>query len=243
MNAALKCVNLTSGYGNVPAVHSLNLEVDKGEIVALLGPNGAGKTTTLLTVAGVIKPISGTVEVFGVAGRPRRPHLAARRGVSLVPAGRSLFFELTTRENIKLALSRQPRSARSIDTVLDLFPALARKVDVRVGLLSGGEQQMLAIGQAIAGQAQLLMIDEMSLGLAPIIAKRILPIVRRAARESGVSVLIVEQHIDLALDIADRAYVLRQGIVTMSGLAKDLRGQRELIQASYLGAAVEDMQP
>jgi branched-chain amino acid transport system ATP-binding protein len=232
---ALSCQNLTSGYLGLPAVRDLTLSVNAGEVVALLGPNGAGKTTTLLTLAGVLKPVSGTVTALGDPVRGGRPHLAARRGVSLVPDNRSLFHGLTTMENLRLGLRRSTAQS-GVDYVLDLFPALRPKLTVRAGLLSGGEQQMLAIGRALATRARVLMIDEMSLGLAPVITKSILPIIRRAATDLGTAVLIVEQHIDLALEVADRAYVLNHGELSLSGNSADLRSQRDLLQASYLGS-------
>jgi branched-chain amino acid transport system ATP-binding protein len=227
----LSCHDLTAGYDNVAAVRNLDLQVGAGEVVALLGPNGSGKTTTLLTLAGVLAPITGTAEFLGRPVVGRRPHLLARRGLTLVPDDRSIFFQLTTRENIRLARSGDP-----LDVVLRYFPALRDRLDVRAGLLSGGEQQMLAVGRALARRPKALLVDEMSMGLAPVIVQRLLPVVRMAADELDVAVLLVEQHVDLALQYADRAYVLNHGHVVHSGDATALRGDRALLEASYLGA-------
>jgi branched-chain amino acid transport system ATP-binding protein len=233
MSAALECRGLTSGYAGVPVVRGLDLRVEAGEVVALLGPNGAGKTTTVLTLSGVLKPIAGEVGVLGEPVPAGRPHRVARRGLAHVPDDRSLFFGLTSRENLRLGT--RPGGGDPVETLLEYFPALESRLDTRAGLLSGGEQQMLAIGRALASRPRALMIDEMSLGLAPVIVQRLLPVVRRVADDLGTAVLIVEQHVDLALTVADRAYVLNHGEVIASGAATDLAGDRELLRTSYLG--------
>jgi branched-chain amino acid transport system ATP-binding protein len=200
-------------------------------VVALLGPNGAGKTTTLLTISGLLRPLGGAVEVLGAAASWRSPHRNARRGLAHVPEGRSLFGSLSVRENLRLA-----RRGRVGDgDVLDLFPALRPLLDRRAGLLSGGEQQMLALARALAGGPRLLLVDEMSLGLAPIVLERLAPVVRRVARERGVGVLLVEQHVPVALSIADRAVVLRHGDVVASGPAAEVGADLAALHASYLG--------
>jgi branched-chain amino acid transport system ATP-binding protein len=234
VNAALRCTSLTSGYAGVPVVRGLDLEVAPGEVVALLGPNGAGKTTTLLTLSGVLAPIDGTVDVLGKGVPAGRPHLVARRGVALVPDDRSLFFGLTSLENLKLGMGRKSGGV-DLDTVLGYFPALEPKLSTRAGLLSGGEQQMLAIARAITGRPKVLMVDEMSLGLAPVIVKGMLPVIRKISADFETAVLLVEQHVDLALQVADRAYVLNHGDVVAAGKASDLARDRDLLQASYLG--------
>ena len=232
MTHVLETRDLTAGYAGVPVVRGLNLTVEPGEVVALLGPNGAGKTTTLLTLAGVIPLISGVADVLGEGVTGGRPHKVARRGAVLVPDDRAIFFELTARENLRLGAGGGDGAE---DMVLEYFPSLKPRMATRAGLLSGGEQQMLAVGRALSGRPKLLMIDEMSLGLAPVIVKRMFPVVRRIADELGAGVLVVEQHIDLALQAADRAYVLNHGEVSMTGSAKDLLKDRHLLQASYLG--------
>ena len=231
--------NLSSGYANVPVVRDLNLHVDAGEVVALLGPNGAGKTTTLLTVSGLLKVLDGSVDVLGEPTSFGTPHKTARLGLAHVPEDRSLFFGLTVRENLRLGL-RGNRSQQSAgyDRALELLPALTPLMDRRAGLLSGGEQQMLAMARALVSQPKLLLVDEMSLGLAPIIVERLLPIVRDIANETGAGVLIVEQHVHLALDVCDRAYVMSHGEIVLEGSADELKDRPDLLEASYLGGEI-----
>jgi branched-chain amino acid transport system ATP-binding protein len=233
MSAVLECKGLTAGYAGVPVVRDLDLNVEAGEVVALLGPNGAGKTTTLLTLAGVVPRISGSAQVLGQEVSGGKPHKVARLGAVLVPDDRAIFFDLTARENLRLGAGGKGGDA--VDIVLDYFPSLKPRMSTRAGLLSGGEQQMLAVGRALSGRPKVLMIDEMSLGLAPVIVKRMFPVVRRIADEIGAGVLVVEQHIDVALQAADRAYVLNHGEVAMQGKAQELLKDRHLLQASYLG--------
>jgi branched-chain amino acid transport system ATP-binding protein len=214
-------------------------------VVALLGPNGAGKTTTLETIAGLNRPISGTVELSGekIGGTPA--HLLARRGLALVPEGRALFPGLTVREHLRLAglagregragRGRRARAGGREEELLEMLPELRKCLGRKAGLLSGGEQQMLAVGRALVTRPRLLLVDEMSLGLAPVIVERLLPILRRAADELGASVLFVEQHVALALEISDRAYILAHGRIRLEGAAAELRERRELLAASYLG--------
>ncbi len=231
--------NLSSGYSGVPVVRGVNLHVDKGEVVALLGPNGAGKTTTLLTVSGLLKVLDGSVTVLGDPATFGAPHKAARRGLAHVPEDRSLFFGLTVQENLRLGL-RGSRSAQAAgyERALELLPALRPLMGRRSGLLSGGEQQMLAMARALVGEPKLLLVDEMSLGLAPIIVERLLPIVRDIANETGAGVLIVEQHVHLALSVCDRAYVMSHGEIVLEGSASELKDRPDLLEASYLGGEV-----
>src|SRR5690349_18102789 len=247
---ALVVRDLSAGYRGVPVVRELNLKVRPGEVVALLGPNGAGKTTTLETIAGLNHPISGTVELSGekVGGTPA--YQLAGRGLALVPEGRALFPGLTVREHLRLAGGRGGRGARGgrdgrggqsrragsrEDELLEMLPELRKCLGRKAGLLSGGEQQMLAVGRALVTRPRLLLVDEMSLGLAPVIVDRLIPVLRRAADEMGSSVLFVEQHVALALEVADRAYVLTHGRIGLEGPAAELRERRELLAASYLG--------
>jgi branched-chain amino acid transport system ATP-binding protein len=230
----LEITDLRSGHNGVPVVRDLNLYVDAGEIVALLGPNGAGKTTTLLTTSGLNPIISGDIEVFGRSVKGRRPHLIARDGLAHVPEDRSLFFQLTTHENLLLGSAK---GSVDIEQALEYFPALVEIQNRRAGLLSGGQQQMLAMARALTSSPRLLMVDEMSLGLAPIIVENLLEILRKIVDDTGAGVLLVEQHVHLALSIANRAYVLSHGELVLQGTADELNANQHLLQSSYMGGA------
>ena len=235
--ALLEIDDMSTGYNGVPVVRNLNLHVNEGEVVALLGPNGAGKTTTLLTTSALNPILGGDIRVMGNSVKGRRPHLIAREGLAHVPEDRSLFFQLTVRENLKLGAAK---GSADLNQALGYFPALEKLMDRKAGLLSGGEQQMLAMARALTVKPKMLMVDEMSLGLAPIIVERLLPVLRRIADETGAGVLLVEQHVHLALEVADRAYVMNHGSMVLEGDAKHLAANRHLLESSYLGGGEID---
>lgn len=228
---ALAVRGLVAGYRGVAVVHGIDLEVAAGEVVALLGANGAGKTTTLLAVSGLADVLGGTVEVHGVADR--RVRRLVRAGLAHVPEGRALFPSLTARQTLRLAVPRR-RAATALAEATAWFPPLAPVLDRPAGALSGGEQQMLALARALVARPRVLLIDEMSLGLAPLVVEALLPVIRGAA-DHGAAVVLVEQHAVAALDVADRAVVLRGGRVVASEAATTLRGRPDLLAATYLG--------
>lgn len=219
--ALLEAFNISAGYYGHPVVRDLDLRVEPGEVVGLLGPNGAGKTTTLLTLAGELRPISGKIEFHGQ--KTTAPlHKRAQNGMAFVTEERSVFMPLTTAENLRVG-----RADTAV--ALGLFPELEPLMDRRAGLLSGGEQQMLTLARALSRRPRVLLIDELSLGLAPQVVARLLSAVRTAADEQGVGVVLVEQHVQHALAIVDRAYVLQRGQVALQGPAEEIKDGLEAI--------------
>jgi branched-chain amino acid transport system ATP-binding protein len=238
--SAIVVESLWAGYAGVPAVRDVSFSCEPGEVVSVLGPNGAGKTTTLLAVSGAIQPISGKVVLSGtdVTGRP--PQSTARRGLILVPDDRGLFPNLTVEEHLSLALRSAPARRKdapavSRDDVLSRFPRLQEVVRRQCSYLSGGEQQMLAIAKALLLAPRVLLVDELSMGLAPIIVQALLPQLGELARDTGMAVVIVEQHYELALTISTRALVLNHGEVMLSGVAADWLQHPELVERAYFG--------
>ena len=238
MSPVLTCSAVDAGYvPGRPVVREVNISLEPGTVLALLGPNGAGKTTLMLTIAGLRAPLAGQIGLGGVPVRPGSPRAAVRSGLVLVPDDRSLFKSLTVTENLKLA-SR--RGATTIETIFDYFPELKRRVKVAAGNLSGGEQQMLAIGRALMQDPKVLLVDELSMGLAPVIVEALLPVIRRVADDTGAACVIVEQHVMLALEIADTAMVLAHGDVALHGDAKELAAKEARIERAYLGRSADE---
>jgi branched-chain amino acid transport system ATP-binding protein len=232
--AVLEIEALHAGHSGLTVVRDVDLSVHAGEVVALLGPNGAGKTTLLETVAGLLPTVAGRISVMGAPPNVRRPHLAARRGLAYVPDNRSLFRNLTAHQNLALAAHR---AKAQVSSVYQYLPELRPLASRQAGLLSGGEQQMLAIGRALLMTPRVLMIDELSMGLAPLVVERLLHLVRSVADDLGIGVLLVEQHVRMALGVADSAYVISHGTLTTHGSADEVRAQAGAIEASYLGEA------
>jgi branched-chain amino acid transport system ATP-binding protein len=231
-DSVLRLSNLTAGYEDAAVIRNIDLNVDAGEVVALLGANGAGKTTTLRAVSGIVDPMGGSVEFEGYDLEGTSISGRAKLGIAHVPESRGVFFGLTVAEHFRLGHRGERLDA---DAAYEYFPALSELRDRRCGLLSGGEQQMLAVARALARRPRLLLLDELSLGLAPLIVERLLPVVRKYATDTGCGVLLVEQHIQLALAIADRGYVLSHGEIALHDRAEALRRNRELLMASYFG--------
>jgi branched-chain amino acid transport system ATP-binding protein len=223
---------LAAGYEGAAVIRGLDLSVAAGEVVALLGANGAGKTTTLRAISGIVHPLQGRILFQGADLAKLSASARARLGIAHVPEGRGLFFGLTVAEHFRLG--HRGESLKE-EIAYEYFPALAELRSRRAGLLSGGEQQMLAVGRALAREPKLLLLDELSLGLAPVIVERLLPVVRSYAERSGCGVLLVEQHVHLALEVCDRGYVLSHGDLVLHRPASELRANRQLIVSSYLG--------
>jgi branched-chain amino acid transport system ATP-binding protein len=242
MSAGLECKGLAGGWGSLTAFRDLDLSVDRGSVHAILGPNGAGKTTLLLTIAGLLAAHDGSISVDGEELKTGKATAAARAGIVLVPDNRELFTTLTVEENLRVASGRDGPEPRSM---LALFPALEPRWKLRAGALSGGEQQMLAMARALIQRPKVLLVDELSMGLAPIIVERLFDAIRRVASDDGCAVVFVEQYVGLALKVADSVSVLNHGGVVLSGAARDIADNREQLEHAYLGATpgIEDAPP
>jgi branched-chain amino acid transport system ATP-binding protein len=234
-DSTLRLENLVVERGGRAVVREVSLEVTPGEVTALLGPNGAGKSSLVLAVGGVLRPAKGSIRLDGSDLTSRRPERIRQAGVAIVPEGRRLLPLLTVRDNLGVATYSLSRSdaKQGMERALELFPELQKRLDVAGRLLSGGEQQMLVLAQALVSQPKFLFIDELSLGLAPVVVQRLLPTIREVA-ESGVGVLLIEQFATVALGLAKRAYIMEGGRVQFSGLASELKENPNLLHSAYL---------
>jgi branched-chain amino acid transport system ATP-binding protein len=230
---------LHAGYGRTEVLRNVTLDVRKGEVVCLLGANGAGKSTLLGCFSGVVRPTQGRVTLNGVETTGAAPHIMVRSGVCHVPEGKQIFQMLTVLENLKLgsysyaAQAKAGEIDKEMESVFGLFPRLAERRTQRAGTLSGGEQQMLAIGRALMGRPRLLLTDEPSLGLAPLVIKEIFKTLE-TLRQRGMTILLVEQNVRVALEVSDRGYVMQNGAIVLAGASTELAGS-ELVAAAYLG--------
>jgi branched-chain amino acid transport system ATP-binding protein len=233
--SVLRLEDLSVERGSRPVVHSVSLEVTPGEVTALLGPNGAGKSSLVLAVGGVVRASGGKVTLGAADLTSRRPERIRQAGVAIVPEGRRLLPLLTVRENLGVAtysLSRSDAKA-GLKRALELFPELEKRLEVPGRLLSGGEQQMLVLAQALVSRPKFVFIDELSLGLAPVVVQRLLPTIREVA-EGGVGVLLIEQFATVALSLAERAYIMEGGRIQFAGMASELRENPDLLHSAYL---------
>ena len=234
--AMLEVENIHTYYGNIHALKGVSLTVDKGEIVTLIGGNGAGKTTTLRTITGIMKPLEGAVKLDGEDLAPFKAHEIVYKGIAMVPEGRRIFARLNVAENLEMgAYSRKSKQeiASDLERVFSLFPRLRERRNQIAGTLSGGEQQMLATGRALMARPRILLMDEPSMGLAPVLVELIFDTIKRI-NEEGTTILLVEQNALMALSIANRAYVLQTGEIVLHDKAEKLQ-KNEMIQKAYLG--------
>lgn len=237
MSDLLHIDSLYVAYGEAVALRDINIYVNRGQIAAIIGANGAGKTTLVNTIAGILKPQSGHIWLEDRDLSLDEPHKVCDYGIAIVPEGRRLFTKLTVMDNLKMGAYRQTahhHQAQSLDYVLSIFPRLAERRSQIAGTLSGGEQQMLAIGRALMARPSLLLLDEPSLGLAPIIVRSIFRVIEQANRDEGTAILLVEQNATKALDIADYTYVLSNGQIVQEGLSEEL-SEDDRIRETYLG--------
>jgi branched-chain amino acid transport system ATP-binding protein len=238
----LQVRNLKVAYGGIQAVKGINLQLNKGELVSLIGANGAGKTTTLNTLAGIVPVASGEILYTGREIGKLPSHLRLRQGLALVPEGRGIFTRLTVEENLQTgAYTRRDLDgvAADMEKVFTLLPRVKERLHQTAGTLSGGEQQMVAIGRALLSRPQVLLLDEPSMGLAPLVVEKIFEVIHTITRE-GMAVLLVEQNANLALEVSERAYVMEGGHITLEGSGKDLLNDPK-VRSAYLGEEIEEI--
>ena len=235
MTAMLSISGLIAGYGGITAIKGIDLEVNEGEIVTLIGSNGAGKSTTLRAISALIRPRAGVISFRGKAIDRLKPHEVVALGISQVPEGRGIFARLTVRENLSLGAYQRKDGeiGADMERAFTLFPRLRERSSQAAGTLSGGEQQMLAIGRALMARPKLLLLDEPSMGLSPILVETIFSTIREIQRQ-GSTILLVEQNAAMALEIADRAYVLESGVITLKGSGAEL-AKDDSVRRAYLG--------
>ncbi len=233
----LSVEGVSSGYGKVLAINDVNIEVEKGEVVVLIGANGAGKTTLLRTISGALRPSKGRILFQGQKIDGKKPHSIVQMGVIQVPEGRGILSRMTVKENIEMGAylrSDKDGIAKDLERVYEKFPRIRERLNQNAGTLSGGEQQMLAIGRALMAKPQLLLMDEPSLGLSPTLVEFIFETIHELREKDGYTILLVEQNASQALDVADRGYVLETGRIVLDGESKTL-SENEEVQRAYLG--------
>ncbi len=235
MEQILKVDNINVYYGAIHAIKGVSFHVNEGEVVTLIGANGAGKSTTLQTISGLLRSKTGSVEFCGENISRLPPHRIVERGLAQVPEGRRIFLQMTVQENLEMGAFTQSGSSvdADLENVYGQFPRLKERRRQVAGTLSGGEQQMLAIGRALMSHPRLLMLDEPSMGLAPILVEQIFEIIR-SLHQGGTTILLVEQNAQMALSVADRAYVMETGCITLSGTGKEL-AESDAVRKAYLG--------
>ncbi|WP_448536576.1 ABC transporter ATP-binding protein [Pseudothermotoga sp.] len=233
----LRVKNLTTGYDGVPVVFDVSLEINEAEFVAIVGSNGAGKTTILRTISGLLKPISGEIEFEGKQIHKLTAHEIVRLGIAHVPEGRHVFGKMSVKDNLLMGaytLNDKAKVNKLLNEVFEIFPRLKERENQKAETLSGGEQQMLAIGRALMAEPKLMLVDEMSLGLMPMMVDKVLETLKQINKEKGVTILLVEQKVQEALEMADRGYVLQTGRIVAHGTGKELL-ESDLVKKAYLG--------
>jgi branched-chain amino acid transport system ATP-binding protein len=233
----LRVKNLTTGYDGVPVVFDVSLEVNQAEFVAIVGSNGAGKTTILRTISGLLKPISGEIEFEGKQIHKLTAHEIVRLGIAHVPEGRHVFGKMSVKDNLLMGaytLNDRAKVNKLLNEVFEIFPRLKERENQKAETLSGGEQQMLAIGRALMAEPKLMLVDEMSLGLMPMMVDKVLETLKQINKEKGVTIMLVEQKVQEALEMADRGYVLQTGRIVAHGTGKELL-ESDLVKKAYLG--------